>query len=70
MGRNSRALCALNFAALCAARHERPDGHEAPRPQVSREAMRDVRLDLQQVPARAELPLVAALGDEEPLAIP
>ena len=37
---------------------------------VGREAMRDVRLDLQQVPARAELSLVAALGDEEPLAIP
>ena len=32
--------------------------------------MNDVRLDAQQVPARAELPLAAKLGDEELLAIP
>ena len=32
--------------------------------------MNDVRLDLQQVAARAELRLAAELGDEELLAIP
>ena len=34
------------------------------------ETMSDVRLDLHQVPARAELLLAAELGDVEPLAIP
>ena len=32
--------------------------------------MSDLRLDLQKVPARAVLPLAAALGDQELLAIP
>ena len=32
--------------------------------------MNDVRLDAQQVPARAELLLTTELGDEELLAIP
>ena len=36
-GKFSRALCALFFAALCAARDERHDGQEAPRPRKGKE---------------------------------
>ena len=75
-GRNSRALCALFFAALCAATttstagrgpHELPQGKDSAMNEVpmrSAELRIEVRLDPQQAPARAELLLGAGFGQE------
>ena len=68
MGKIRARLARFFFAALCAAR-----GRRGERPHEfgnEEETISDVQLGLQQVPARAELRLAAALGDIELRAIP
>ena len=61
----ARAMRAF-FCPAMRGKDERHDGQEAPRPQEGSETMNDVRLDRQQVPARAELLLAAELGKDAP----